>query len=460
MKLTSEESMALFGSLTVILPDDLETLVPGLSPESIANHLIQHGIGVYQSPSWVATAFNAAVTSGNSTFTLRVLLALGYEPTLEVIEIALSQHNSDAVNVLLEAKCLKITHDTIRLAVSSVCTLDAFERLLLACPLDPNYSLDILAGLLFSDSTPRSVDRSPILQFLLQKGAEPPNDVLHRAVACACKNSVRLLCAHGFGMNDDDGTGETPIFYAHKDMIPLCVELGSNLEYRNSSGETPLIRALVKWGKYRASPTIPEYRGMAKAGYDDFKALLDAGADVTVVYAKQHYDPPRLAIDNTGLSLLCVANRRYPGDKALIDRLLFLGACPLVTRKRPMNPHIVRDHVNYTLLYIMEEIAEINSSSDFDPRILAKMDTSSTMGDPRNPRSLPYHRLCEWVGLLRQFMGESFDMLDLLEKVEKTDLPNIARYVELSRAGRVQAERLCALDCGGYAEPAGKRHKK
>jgi hypothetical protein len=51
-------------------------------------------------------------------------------------------------------------------------------------------------------------------------------------------------------------------------------------------------------------------------------------------------------------------------------------------------------------------------------------------------------------------------MLDLLEKVEKTDLPNIARYVERSNAGRVQAEQLCALDCGGYDEPAGKRHKK
>jgi hypothetical protein len=469
MELTSEESAALFGSLIVNLPGNLETLVPGLSPESIANHLLQHGIRLWQSPITDASILNSAVTAG--TFALKVLLACGIEPTTETLVEALNRHNSDAARIILDFSVAKgcdlhkgrdLHSAMVHVMFAAVCDIDVFERLFFGMPNWQQFDSKYIMSGLFSGGADYGVDCSPILQFFLHEGMRPLSPMLHQAVAWGCKNSVRLLCAHGFSMADRQPYGEdTPIFCARADMVPLCVELGANLEDRDVGGATPLIRALEKMGDLRNS-SHTKFEPVTREHSATVVALLKAGADITAVYMIEGEIPDRI-VNNNGRSLLCIAHKTYPEDAALCDTLLFLGACPLMSRSKFVSLADITDHVNYTLLHIMREIAEINATpTNPTPMVLAKMDTSSTMGDPRNPRSLPYHRLCEWVGLLRAFADAHYRKIipGLLERVETIDLPNIARYVELSRAGRVQAEQLCALDCGGYAEPAGKRHKK
>jgi ankyrin repeat protein len=384
-------------------------------PQAVANELISRGLypkeGIGQLYHYYSLSNEACLWETDKEaealciYFNRVLIAAGFKPDTYALMNAMYNRRHDEVLLLLEHGVPVQRHaddfDVLDEAVCRAASLPVLEALT-GCFL-PQLKLLVSHG-----ANPRAL------------GTAGGYSLLHTSAKFSCVHMLRYLVTEiGLDINVPDEEGRTPIFDAHDpEVVQCCAQLGANVNHINNKGITSLGKAVND----RGCPS--DHR----AGV--VHALLRAGANPNICGSKKTHP----------LSLLVDAHFE-------LTLLLSYGASPLLSGGVPYSEHIVYPlHVETTLKRCLAEIHDLHHRND--PRIVAKIDTSSDFGDVALPMSLPYHRLPEWFAALRKFVSDG--MCDFLRQQEKESLSCLARAIEATPAAIRLKEEMAERDCGTY----------
>jgi hypothetical protein len=136
-------------------------------------------------------------------------------------------------------------------------------------------------------------------------------------------------------------------------------------------------------------------------------------------------------------------------DEIALD-LVRAGASLFTVREGRLSP-LAGAYVTTTLNALASEL-DLLDSGNVSPLVWSKLDIDSQAGSLEFPFTLPYHRLHEWLALVKTRYGLESDA----NLIARERLAEFAKKIHESKAGQVWKEELANLDCGEY-EPDGKR---
>jgi hypothetical protein len=419
-----------------------------VSAQNIGNALkargITYGECTQNGRSWIAEIMPKFQVEADVIFAVCILLAAGSRPDIDAIYATLHHHYRSVLLILLDypvdwnATPISIFSFDILNRVIAMRDLEILQALKKAGFFEGRVCDPDAFGYLFHDT------EGPIflaLRFLVEQGYNPyacityttaKPTVLHLAADVGCTESIRYLVMEcKMDPNAVDKRGRTPLFFALTgETVKILVELGALVDHRCSKNRTPLIERAL-------DPMV-------------CVALLDRGADPN-------------ATANSGRTALCKMSPESGYESSdcpiMMDAMLERGAAPLLspeflscarTTRCSWILRVVFGHVRHTMIHVLSELLEHQQHTFPDEQILSKLDIDSTMGDPRDPRSLPYCRLPEWFAALRAALVNEDDARDRLLRLESEWLKKLAKQIELTPAALRWRRNLAKLDCEKY----------